>query len=99
MTTGYGHKRPITLGALVPVRGGLSLREGIQLMELLHRSGRLRAIDLVEINPAVGSDGDRRRTIEAGLAVLKAGLGFSRCGTAPRGVSDLPVQTFHHRNV
>ncbi|XP_049887662.1 arginase-2, mitochondrial isoform X2 [Pectinophora gossypiella] len=73
-----------------PVRGGLTLREGICLMETIHSTGRLRAIDLVEINPALGSDADRRRTIEAGLCILKAALGFSRRGTAPRGVLDLP---------
>ncbi|XP_014370617.2 arginase, hepatic [Papilio machaon] len=78
-----------------PVRGGLSLREAINLMEIIHATGRLRAIDLVEINPALGNDYDRKRTIEAGLCVLKAALGFSRRGTAPRGVLDLPVQTHH----
>lgn len=64
-------------------------------MEIIHSTGRLRAIDLVEINPALGNDSDRRRTLEAGLCVLRAGLGFSRRGTAPRGVLDLPVQTHH----
>ncbi|XP_068628773.1 arginase-2, mitochondrial isoform X2 [Battus philenor] len=78
-----------------PVRGGLSLREAISLMEIIHSTGRLRAIDLVEINPALGDESDRKRTIEAGLCVLKAGLGFSRRGTAPRGVLDLPIQTHH----
>ncbi|CAH2989986.1 unnamed protein product [Chilo suppressalis] len=78
-----------------PVRGGLTLREAICLMEIIHATGRLRAIDLVEINPALGNESDRRRTLEAGLSVLKAGLGFSRRGTAPRGVLDLPVQTHH----
>ncbi|KAL4706836.1 hypothetical protein ACJJTC_010070 [Scirpophaga incertulas] len=78
-----------------PVRGGLTLREAICLMEIIHNTGRLRAIDLVEINPALGNESDRRKTIEAGLCVLKAGLGFSRRGTAPRGVLDLPVQTHH----
>lgn len=74
-----------------PVRGGLTLREGLYLMEHLHSTGRLRAIDLVEINPAIGDDIDRRRTIEAGLAVLKAALGHSRRGTAPKGVKDIPL--------
>ncbi|CAH2068501.1 unnamed protein product, partial [Iphiclides podalirius] len=78
-----------------PVRGGLSLREAINLMEIIHSTGRLRAVDLVEINPALGDESDRKRTIEAGLCVLKASLGFSRRGTAPRGVLDLPVQTHH----
>ncbi|CAG5018469.1 unnamed protein product [Parnassius apollo] len=76
-----------------PVRGGLTLREAINLMEIIHSTGRLRAIDLVEINPALGDESDRKRTIEAGLCVLKAALGFSRRGTAPRGILDLPVQT------
>ncbi|KAJ8734095.1 hypothetical protein PYW07_014646 [Mythimna separata] len=75
-----------------PVRGGLSLREAINLMEIIHATGRLRAIDLVEINPALGNETDRKVTIEAGLCVLKAALGSSRRGTAPRGVVDLPIQ-------
>lgn len=77
----------------ISVPGGLTLRDAIKLMEIIHETGRLRAIDLVEINPALGSDSDRKRTIEAGLYVLKAALGFSRRGTVPRGVLDLPVQT------
>ncbi|XP_047031124.1 arginase, hepatic isoform X2 [Helicoverpa zea] len=75
-----------------PVRGGLSLREAISLMEIVYATGRLRAVDLVEINPAVGNENDRKQTIEAGMCVLKAALGFSRRGTAPRGVLDLPIQ-------
>lgn len=78
------------------VRGGLTLREAIKLMEIIHSTGRLRALDLVEINPAIGNDSDRKRTIEAGLCIVKAALGFSRRGTSPRGVSDLPVQTLHN---
>ncbi|XP_052753730.1 arginase, hepatic [Galleria mellonella] len=81
-----------------PVRGGLTLREAINLMEIIYSTGRLRAIDLVEINPALGNDSDRKRTIEAGLAVLRAGLGFSRKGTAPRGILDLPIQTHHEED-
>ncbi|XP_072936128.1 arginase, hepatic [Epargyreus clarus] len=78
-----------------PVRGGLTLREGINLMEIIHSTGRLRAIDLVEINPAVGNTSDRKKTLEAGLCILRAGLGFSRRGPLPRGIKDLPIQTFH----
>ncbi|XP_026323390.1 arginase, hepatic isoform X2 [Hyposmocoma kahamanoa] len=75
------------------VRGGLTLREGINLMEMIYSTGRLRAIDLVEINPAIGTESDRRRTIEAGIVILKAALGAHRRGTAPRDVLDLPLQT------
>ncbi|XP_053600753.1 arginase-1 isoform X2 [Plodia interpunctella] len=81
-----------------PVRGGLTLREAITLMEIIRSTGRLRAIDLVEINPALGDDADRRRTIEAGICVLRAALGFSRRGSIPKGVIDLPIQTSHSNN-
>lgn len=73
-----------------PVRGGLTLREGVCIMEQLYETGRIRGIDLVEVNPAIGSDADRRNTIEAGIAILKAGLGYTRRGTAPKGVKDIP---------
>lgn len=78
---------------MLTVRGGLTLREGINLMEMIHATGRLRAIDLVEINPAIGTESDRRRTIEAGIIILKAALGAHRRGTAPSNVDDLPLQT------
>ncbi|XP_075986160.1 arginase isoform X1 [Anticarsia gemmatalis] len=81
-----------------PVRGGLSLREAIQLMEIVHGTGRLRAVDLVEINPAIGDECDRKRTIEAGICLVKAALGFSRKGSAPPGVKDLPIQDNQPKN-
>lgn len=81
------------------VRGGLTLREGIQLMEMIYSTGRLRAIDLVEINPAIGTESDRRRTIEAGIVILKAALGAHRRGSAPRDAIDLPLQTMKHGDV
>lgn len=65
------------------------------MMEIVYATGRLRAVDLVEINPALGDTSDRKRTLDAGMSILKAALGFSRRGTAPRGILDLPVQTNH----
>lgn len=76
------------------VRGGLTLREGVFLMEQIHRTGRLRAVDLVEINPAIGDTRDRKITMEAGVAILQAALGFQRRGSLPKNVTDLPLQTF-----
>lgn len=67
------------------------MREALKLMEIVHATGRLRAVDLVEINPAIGNETDRKRTIDAGISVLKAALGFSRKGSAPPGVLDLPI--------
>lgn len=75
------------------VRGGMTLREGIQLMEMIHQTSRLGALDVVEVNPSLGSEADVKRTVEAAIHVIAAALGHSRRGLSPRaGV--LPLQTF-----
>ena len=43
----------IAPGVGTPVRGGLSYRETHMLMELVADTGRLRALDLVEVNPTL----------------------------------------------
>lgn len=63
-------------------------------MEEVHKTGRLKAIDMVEINPLIGDAGDVKKTIEAAILILKAGLGFSRRGLMTKGVTDIPLQTF-----
>ncbi|XP_060517350.1 arginase, hepatic [Cylas formicarius] len=76
------------------VRGGLTLREGIQLMEMVHRTGRLNGVDLVEVNPNIGSELDVGRTVEAAIHVIMASLGYSRKGALRRRADTLPLQTF-----
>ncbi|KAK7791958.1 hypothetical protein R5R35_009256 [Gryllus longicercus] len=73
-----------------PVRGGLSLREALALVEEVRRSGRLAAVDLVEFNPAVGDARDRATTVEACRSVLRAACGHSRSGALPPD-EDLPL--------
>ena len=41
----------IAPGVGSPVRGGLNYREAHMLMELVADTGRMRALDLVEVNP------------------------------------------------
>jgi len=61
------------------VRGGLTLREGQQLSALIHSTGRLRAVDLVEVNPALGKDNDEvERTVDAACNVIMASLGYRK---------------------
>nr|CAD7433799.1 unnamed protein product [Timema monikensis] len=66
-----------------PVRGGMSLREGIQVMEQAHRTGRLSAIDLVEVNPSIGDKRDVHLTIQAAKHLLQAVFGRQRRGNYP----------------
>lgn len=79
----------------VTVRGGLSLREGVHLMEILYRTNRLNAVDLVEVNPRIGDKRDVRLTVEAAIHIIQAGFGYTRRGLkVPKGVTDMPLQTF-----
>lgn len=61
-----------------PVRGGLSLREAIRIMEIVHETGRMRAMDLVEVNPRIGTESEANRTIDAALQIVLAAFGHKR---------------------
>ncbi|GME72352.1 unnamed protein product [[Candida] boidinii] len=59
-----------------PVRGGLTLREGLFIMECVAESGNLAGLDVVEVNPALAStDIHVLDTVSAGCAVARCGLG------------------------
>lgn len=78
-----------------PVRGGLTLREGIHLMEEIYNTGRLNAVDLVEVNPRIGTERDVRLTVEAAIHIIQAAFGHNRRGLkVSEGVTDIPLQTF-----
>ncbi|XP_044779461.1 arginase-2, mitochondrial isoform X2 [Drosophila simulans] len=62
------------------VRGGLTLREGISIVEALRDTERVQGVDLVEINPKLGSERDVRTTVESGLEILKSMFGYRRSG-------------------
>ncbi|XP_023016433.1 arginase isoform X2 [Leptinotarsa decemlineata] len=76
------------------VRGGLTLREGIQIMEMVYNTGRLGAMDLVEVNPSIGTEQDVKKTIDAAIHIILAAFGYSRRGLVPKNVDTLPLQTF-----
>lgn len=66
-----------------PVRGGLTLREGIYIMEEIYNTGRLRAVDLVEVNPTIGSPKEVAKTVQAAIHLLQAACGHNRRGNFP----------------
>ncbi len=59
-------------GVGTPKKGGLSYREAHLCMELIHDSGRLAALDLVEVNPIFD---DRNHTAEFGAELILSALG------------------------
>ncbi|KAK7069079.1 Amino-acid acetyltransferase, mitochondrial [Halocaridina rubra] len=61
-----------------PVRGGLSLREGVSIVEAVRETGFLKAMDLVEVNPELGSEKDVKLTLQATKTILLAALAGRR---------------------
>jgi arginase len=61
------------------VPGGLTLREGLTLLEEVHATGRLRGLDIVEVNPKLArTEADLTKTIEAAKRLILAAFGFER---------------------
>jgi len=58
------------------VRGGLTLREALTLCEMVQDTGRLAAVDLVEVNPRLArTEDDLANTVEAAVEVILAAVG------------------------
>ena len=62
----------IAPGVGTPVKGGLNYREAHMVMEMVADSGRLRALDLVEVNPILD---DRNTTAILGAELASSALG------------------------
>lgn len=59
-----------------PVRGGLTLREALSLSRQVAETGRLRGLDLVEVNPRLAkSQADLQATVDAAIEVILAAVG------------------------
>lgn len=59
-------------GVGTPVRGGATLREAHLAMEIIHDSGALRAMDLVEVNPILD---ERNTTAELAAEIVASAFG------------------------
>jgi arginase len=63
----------IAPGVGTPVKGGLSDREAHMVMEMIADSGRMTALDLVEVNPILDSQ-NQTATLAAELALSALGM-------------------------
>jgi arginase len=61
-------------GTGTPVKGGLSYREAHLVMEVLHESGQLGSIEMVEINPILDN---KNQTAALAVGLICSGLGKS----------------------
>lgn len=63
-----------------PEPGGLSLREGWQLLQQIRNTKLMTAFDLVEVNPIMGSAKAQRKTLSAASQMIGAVFGAERIG-------------------
>lgn len=61
-------------------------------MEQIRKTGRLEAIDLVEVNPDIGSENDVKKTVAAAIHILAAACGTLRGGNLPKNCEQIPTQ-------
>ncbi|KAJ1496519.1 arginase [Baffinella frigidus] len=57
------------------VRGGLTFREANYVVEALSETGHLGSLDMVEVNPSLGSKTDNAVTVNMALALIDSALG------------------------
>lgn len=67
----------------ITVPGGLTLREGIRIIERINETGRLRGLDMVEVCPNIGDAKDVKTTIDSAIQLIVAATGNKRSGNLP----------------
>lgn len=55
-------------------------------------SDTFRALDIVEVNPALGNKDELEHTLAVTALVIKTFLGYSRSGNAPLNVHEIPTE-------
>ncbi|RWS11963.1 Arginase-2-like protein [Dinothrombium tinctorium] len=61
-----------------PIPGGLTLREALSIGEQVANTKLLRALDVMEVNPLVGTETDINNTIDVSINLILAFLGKGR---------------------
>eukprot|EP00126_Sphaerothecum_destruens_P006227 Sdes_comp19275_c0_seq2m10284 len=57
------------------VHGGLTFREGHYICEALAETGLLAGLDIVEVNPSIGSKQDVAATVSVACSLVRSSLG------------------------
>ncbi|KAK2141362.1 hypothetical protein LSH36_1111g01009 [Paralvinella palmiformis] len=58
-----------------PVSGGLTLREGMYIVEKIFRTGNLSVFDIAEVNPKLGTPEDVAITVNSAMSLIGAAFG------------------------
>jgi len=63
-----------------PVLGGLTVREAINIGEIIDSTGQMVALDVVELNPRIGSSTQVAQSVKHIVDIVLAFFGKSRLG-------------------
>lgn len=63
-----------------PVHGGLTFRECMYMAEILHATNRISVLDIVELNPTLGTEEDKEKTIMHTMKIIEHFYGNKRAG-------------------
>ncbi|XP_077986198.1 arginase-1-like [Glandiceps talaboti] len=66
-----------------PVHGGLTLRDGMYIVEEVYKTGLLAGMDLAEVNPELGNEEQQEQTVNAAVEIITAAVGKKRYGNTP----------------
>jgi len=58
-----------------PVMGGLTMREAAYICEAVSETGLLVGVDMVEVNPKIGTEREREQTVQVAVGIIKSALG------------------------
>jgi arginase len=58
-----------------PVLGGLTFREAAYVCEAVAETGLLVGLDIVEVNPDLGTDEEKNQTVDVALKLIRSALG------------------------
>jgi arginase len=61
------------------VSGGLTLREGMVILDEVYNGGNMVSMDIVEINPDLGTLEAERRTGNIAKQLISNAFGFNHC--------------------
>ena len=65
--------------------GGLTLREGMYIAGELANTGKLRGVDLVEVNTYVGDKEDAAKTLKTAGDIIESCFGKRKMNSFPEG--------------
>ncbi|GFO10944.1 Arginase [Plakobranchus ocellatus] len=68
-----------------PVRGGLTIRESFYIAETIAATGRMAVLDIVEVNPLLGTEKEQKLTVENTVDLTTKFYGGHREGNPPPG--------------